>query len=65
MCLFDLCQEFWASDLSRVREFLTGYMRRGPQVEPMLQLDEVTIHKHTNERKSKLRGFLTSVTSFF
>uniref|UniRef100_A0A8C9Y5S0 1-phosphatidylinositol 4,5-bisphosphate phosphodiesterase gamma n=1 Tax=Sander lucioperca TaxID=283035 RepID=A0A8C9Y5S0_SANLU len=32
--------ESWASDLSRVREFLTGYMRGGPQPEPMLQLDE-------------------------
>uniref|UniRef100_A0A3B4XXC3 Phosphoinositide phospholipase C n=1 Tax=Seriola lalandi dorsalis TaxID=1841481 RepID=A0A3B4XXC3_SERLL len=33
-------QESWASDLSRVREFLMGYMRGGPQPEPMLQLDE-------------------------
>ncbi|KAJ4943079.1 hypothetical protein JOQ06_005588 [Pogonophryne albipinna] len=33
-------KESWASDLSRVREFLTGYMRGGPQPEPMLQLDE-------------------------
>lgn len=34
-------QESWASELSRVREFLMGYMRGGPQPEPMLQLDEV------------------------
>ncbi|TNN59903.1 1-phosphatidylinositol 4,5-bisphosphate phosphodiesterase gamma-1 [Liparis tanakae] len=34
-------KESWASDLSRVREFLTGYMRGGPQPEPTLQLDEV------------------------
>eukprot|EP00064_Thunnus_orientalis_P016312 superscaffoldBa00003203_g16376 len=33
-------KESWASDLSRVREFLMGYMRGGPQPEPMLQLDE-------------------------
>ncbi|XP_026201893.1 LOW QUALITY PROTEIN: 1-phosphatidylinositol 4,5-bisphosphate phosphodiesterase gamma-1-like [Anabas testudineus] len=33
-------KESWASDLSRVREFLMGYMRGGPQSEPMLQLDE-------------------------
>lgn len=39
-------QESWASDLSRVREFLTGYMRGGPQSEPMLQLDEVK-HRHS------------------
>lgn len=50
--LSDLSQEFWASDLSRVREFLMGYMRRGPQSEPVLQLDEVTKHKHTNEQKN-------------
>ncbi|XP_068175043.1 1-phosphatidylinositol 4,5-bisphosphate phosphodiesterase gamma-1-like isoform X2 [Antennarius striatus] len=30
----------WASDLSRVREFLVGYTRGGPQPEPVLQLDE-------------------------
>lgn len=36
-----LFQESWASDLSRVREFLMSYMRGGPQPEPMLQLDEV------------------------
>ncbi|KAA8589355.1 hypothetical protein FQN60_012720 [Etheostoma spectabile] len=33
-------KESWASDLSRVREFLTGYMGGAPQPEPMLQLDE-------------------------
>uniref|UniRef100_A0A3B3Y442 1-phosphatidylinositol 4,5-bisphosphate phosphodiesterase gamma n=1 Tax=Poecilia mexicana TaxID=48701 RepID=A0A3B3Y442_9TELE len=33
-------RESWASDLSRVREFLMTYMREGPQPEPMLQLDE-------------------------
>uniref|UniRef100_A0A665WT45 1-phosphatidylinositol 4,5-bisphosphate phosphodiesterase gamma n=1 Tax=Echeneis naucrates TaxID=173247 RepID=A0A665WT45_ECHNA len=33
-------KESWASDLSRAREFLMGYMRGGPQPEPMLQLDE-------------------------
>uniref|UniRef100_A0A672G1F3 1-phosphatidylinositol 4,5-bisphosphate phosphodiesterase gamma n=1 Tax=Salarias fasciatus TaxID=181472 RepID=A0A672G1F3_SALFA len=33
-------KEAWASDLSRVREFLVGYMRGGSQPEPMLQLDE-------------------------
>uniref|UniRef100_A0AAQ4Q929 1-phosphatidylinositol 4,5-bisphosphate phosphodiesterase gamma n=1 Tax=Gasterosteus aculeatus aculeatus TaxID=481459 RepID=A0AAQ4Q929_GASAC len=33
-------QESWAADLSRVREFLAGYTRGGPQPEPMLQLDE-------------------------
>uniref|UniRef100_A0A3Q3M3Q5 1-phosphatidylinositol 4,5-bisphosphate phosphodiesterase gamma n=1 Tax=Mastacembelus armatus TaxID=205130 RepID=A0A3Q3M3Q5_9TELE len=32
--------ESWASDLSRVREFLMGYMGGGPHPEPMLQLDE-------------------------
>ncbi|XP_051929498.1 1-phosphatidylinositol 4,5-bisphosphate phosphodiesterase gamma-1-like isoform X2 [Hippocampus zosterae] len=30
----------WASDLNRVREFLAGYLRGGPQSEPALQLDE-------------------------
>ncbi|XP_019740106.1 1-phosphatidylinositol 4,5-bisphosphate phosphodiesterase gamma-1-like isoform X2 [Hippocampus comes] len=30
----------WASDLNRVREFLAGYVRGGPQSEPALQLDE-------------------------
>uniref|UniRef100_A0A3P9LP59 Phosphoinositide phospholipase C n=1 Tax=Oryzias latipes TaxID=8090 RepID=A0A3P9LP59_ORYLA len=34
------CQESWASDLSRVREFLLGYMKGAPQPEPTLQLDE-------------------------
>uniref|UniRef100_A0A3P9NVM4 1-phosphatidylinositol 4,5-bisphosphate phosphodiesterase gamma n=1 Tax=Poecilia reticulata TaxID=8081 RepID=A0A3P9NVM4_POERE len=33
-------RESWASDLSRVREFLMTYMREGPQPEPMLQLNE-------------------------
>ncbi|XP_056132461.1 1-phosphatidylinositol 4,5-bisphosphate phosphodiesterase gamma-1-like isoform X2 [Lampris incognitus] len=33
-------KETWASDLSRVREHLMGYLRGGPQSEPMLQLDE-------------------------
>ncbi|XP_037553736.1 1-phosphatidylinositol 4,5-bisphosphate phosphodiesterase gamma-1 [Nematolebias whitei] len=33
-------KESWASDLSRVREFLMGYMKGGPQPEMMLQLDE-------------------------
>uniref|UniRef100_A0A3Q2QC38 1-phosphatidylinositol 4,5-bisphosphate phosphodiesterase gamma n=1 Tax=Fundulus heteroclitus TaxID=8078 RepID=A0A3Q2QC38_FUNHE len=35
-------KESWASDLSRVREFLMSYIRGGPQPqpEPMLQLDE-------------------------
>uniref|UniRef100_A0A665WST1 1-phosphatidylinositol 4,5-bisphosphate phosphodiesterase gamma n=1 Tax=Echeneis naucrates TaxID=173247 RepID=A0A665WST1_ECHNA len=37
---FVFTQESWASDLSRAREFLMGYMRGGPQPEPMLQLDE-------------------------
>ncbi|XP_035502529.2 1-phosphatidylinositol 4,5-bisphosphate phosphodiesterase gamma-1-like isoform X2 [Scophthalmus maximus] len=32
--------ESWASELSRVREFLMAYTRGGPQPEPMLQLDE-------------------------
>uniref|UniRef100_A0A3Q3PZT3 Phosphoinositide phospholipase C n=1 Tax=Monopterus albus TaxID=43700 RepID=A0A3Q3PZT3_MONAL len=35
-------KESWASDLSRVREFLVSYMRGAPQPEPILQLDEVT-----------------------
>ncbi|XP_077441364.1 1-phosphatidylinositol 4,5-bisphosphate phosphodiesterase gamma-1-like isoform X3 [Vanacampus margaritifer] len=30
----------WASDLSRVREFLATYLRSGPRFEPILQLDE-------------------------
>uniref|UniRef100_A0A3B5QAB3 1-phosphatidylinositol 4,5-bisphosphate phosphodiesterase gamma n=1 Tax=Xiphophorus maculatus TaxID=8083 RepID=A0A3B5QAB3_XIPMA len=41
--MFDAQRKFsssWASDLSRVREFLMTYMREGPQPEPMLQLDE-------------------------
>ncbi|KAF6718643.1 1-phosphatidylinositol 4,5-bisphosphate phosphodiesterase gamma-1 [Oryzias melastigma] len=33
-------KESWASDLSRVREFLLGYMKGAPQPEPNLQLDE-------------------------
>uniref|UniRef100_A0A8D3B1P2 1-phosphatidylinositol 4,5-bisphosphate phosphodiesterase gamma n=1 Tax=Scophthalmus maximus TaxID=52904 RepID=A0A8D3B1P2_SCOMX len=33
-------KESWASELSRVREFLMAYTRGGPQPEPMLQLDE-------------------------
>uniref|UniRef100_A0A8C4FBW7 1-phosphatidylinositol 4,5-bisphosphate phosphodiesterase gamma n=1 Tax=Dicentrarchus labrax TaxID=13489 RepID=A0A8C4FBW7_DICLA len=37
---FTSIKDSWASDLSRVREFLMGYMRGGPQPEPMLQLDE-------------------------
>lgn len=47
---FSASQESWASDLSRVREFLTGYMRGGPQPEPMLQLDEVTHDKDAQNR---------------
>ncbi|XP_051929496.1 1-phosphatidylinositol 4,5-bisphosphate phosphodiesterase gamma-1-like isoform X2 [Hippocampus zosterae] len=37
----------WASDLNRVREFLAGYLRGGPQSEPALQLDEVTRRSQT------------------
>ncbi|KAJ8389025.1 hypothetical protein AAFF_G00124220 [Aldrovandia affinis] len=33
-------KESWASDPSRVREFLLGYLRGGAQTEPSLQLDE-------------------------
>lgn len=40
-------QESWATDLSRVREFLMGYMKGGPQPETMLQLDEVARYKDT------------------
>lgn len=63
--LSDLSQESWASDLSRVREFLMGYMRGGPQSEPMLQLDEVTTHKDTNVQENYI--FLASclITWFY
>ncbi|XP_067086423.1 1-phosphatidylinositol 4,5-bisphosphate phosphodiesterase gamma-1-like isoform X2 [Osmerus mordax] len=33
-------KEAWASDLSRVREFLMGYLRGGAHTEPTMQLDE-------------------------
>lgn len=49
--LSDLSQESWASDLSRVREFLMGYMRGGLQPEPMLQLDEVKHNKQMCTKK--------------
>uniref|UniRef100_A0A8C7HN16 Phosphoinositide phospholipase C n=1 Tax=Oncorhynchus kisutch TaxID=8019 RepID=A0A8C7HN16_ONCKI len=39
----------WASDLSRVREFLTGYLRGGSQTEPMLQLDEFLTFLYSKE----------------
>lgn len=45
--LSDSSQDSWAVDLSRVREFLMGYMRGGPQPEPMLQLDEVKRYRDT------------------
>lgn len=52
-------QESWASDLSRVREFLTGYMRGGQQAEPMLQLDEVP-PKHEKHTQQKSKHSLSS-----
>ncbi|XP_071010690.1 1-phosphatidylinositol 4,5-bisphosphate phosphodiesterase gamma-1-like [Oncorhynchus clarkii lewisi] len=42
-------KESWASDLSRVREFLTGYLRGGAQTEPMLQLDEFLTFLYSKE----------------
>uniref|UniRef100_A0A671WIZ3 1-phosphatidylinositol 4,5-bisphosphate phosphodiesterase gamma n=1 Tax=Sparus aurata TaxID=8175 RepID=A0A671WIZ3_SPAAU len=42
-------KDSWASDLSRVREFLMGYMRGGPQPEPMLQLDEFLTFLYSKE----------------
>nr|XP_023655878.1 1-phosphatidylinositol 4,5-bisphosphate phosphodiesterase gamma-1-like isoform X1 [Paramormyrops kingsleyae]XP_023655879.1 1-phosphatidylinositol 4,5-bisphosphate phosphodiesterase gamma-1-like isoform X1 [Paramormyrops kingsleyae] len=33
-------KEAWGADLSRVREFLSGYLRCGAQLDPTLQLDE-------------------------
>uniref|UniRef100_A0A8C7HL23 1-phosphatidylinositol 4,5-bisphosphate phosphodiesterase gamma n=1 Tax=Oncorhynchus kisutch TaxID=8019 RepID=A0A8C7HL23_ONCKI len=42
-------KESWASDLSRVREFLTGYLRGGSQTEPMLQLDEFLTFLYSKE----------------
>ncbi|KAL4635332.1 1-phosphatidylinositol 4,5-bisphosphate phosphodiesterase gamma-1-like isoform X1 [Arapaima gigas] len=33
-------KELWAADISRVREFLLGYLRGGAQLDPSLQLDE-------------------------
>lgn len=61
-------QDSWASDLSRVREFLMGYMRGGPQPEPMLQLDEVK-HCETNTCAQKLQketfSYLTVWSCYF
>ncbi|KAM9478113.1 1-phosphatidylinositol 4,5-bisphosphate phosphodiesterase gamma-1-like isoform 2-T4 [Salvelinus alpinus] len=42
-------KESWASDLSRVREFLMGYLRGGAQTEPMLQLDEFLTFLYSKE----------------
>lgn len=62
----DSSQESWASDLSRVREFLMGYMRGVPQPEPMLQLDEVTKSTiSTNNETNKLLTFLDLHPDFF
>uniref|UniRef100_A0A674BL18 Phosphoinositide phospholipase C n=1 Tax=Salmo trutta TaxID=8032 RepID=A0A674BL18_SALTR len=41
--------ESWASDLSRVREFLMGYLRGRAQTEPMLQLDEFLTFLYSKE----------------
>uniref|UniRef100_A0A674BG24 1-phosphatidylinositol 4,5-bisphosphate phosphodiesterase gamma n=1 Tax=Salmo trutta TaxID=8032 RepID=A0A674BG24_SALTR len=42
-------KESWASDLSRVREFLMGYLRGRAQTEPMLQLDEFLTFLYSKE----------------
>ncbi|CAB1324000.1 unnamed protein product [Coregonus sp. 'balchen'] len=47
--LKDKLQESWASDMSRVREFLMGYLRGGAQTEPMLQLDEFLTFLYSKE----------------
>ncbi|XP_077389932.1 1-phosphatidylinositol 4,5-bisphosphate phosphodiesterase gamma-1-like isoform X2 [Festucalex cinctus] len=39
----------WASDLSRVREFLATYLRSGPQFDPILQLDEFLTFLYSKE----------------
>lgn len=59
------CQESWASDLSRVREFLMGYMRGGHQPEPMLQLDEVTKYTNVHKDSNKTMHFPTLYIQIF